>query len=287
MMHTESHIFSALSMTCVLKITVLPRRLSSTTASLSACALIGSRPLNGSSRITRSGSCSSVAMNCTFCCMPRDSSSTFASPQSLSARREAEPLEPFVDARAPRSRALHAFELGEEQQHAAHLHLLVEAALFGQVADAVEHAERSVFGRPKSEIVPGVGRDDVEDHADRRRLAGAVGAEQAVHRSARHLERQVANRDVLLVPLHDIANVDREVGHVVDKVGEAGGERSIDSTGLIAIGRNPSAGSVVRLSDGLVAVAAAAAPARFRYQHALQHACRRCRHARHLSSPPA
>ena len=39
-----------------------------------------------------------------------------------------------------------ALELGEEQQHAANLHLLVETALFGQIADAVDDAARSVFG---------------------------------------------------------------------------------------------------------------------------------------------
>ena len=85
MMHTASHIRSALSIRCVLKITVFPRARSSTTVSLSACALIGSRPENGSSRITSSGSWISVPMNCTFCCMPRDSSSIFAKPQSFSA----------------------------------------------------------------------------------------------------------------------------------------------------------------------------------------------------------
>ena len=50
----------------------------------------------------------------------------------------------------------HSLQLGEEQQHAADLHLLVEAALLGEIADAVEHARESVFGRPKSEIAPGV-----------------------------------------------------------------------------------------------------------------------------------
>ena len=39
--------------------------------------LIGSRPENGSSRIRISGSCTIVAMNWTFCCIPLESSSTF------------------------------------------------------------------------------------------------------------------------------------------------------------------------------------------------------------------
>ena len=38
---------------------------------------MGSSPLKGSSRITRSGPCMTVVMNWTFCCMPLESSSTF------------------------------------------------------------------------------------------------------------------------------------------------------------------------------------------------------------------
>src|SRR5262249_9968352 len=204
MMHTESHIFSALSMMCVLNTTVLPRRFSSRMASFSACALIGSRPLNGSSRMTRSGSCSSVAMNCTFCCMPRDSSSTLASPLFFPRRREPDRLDLFAAAGRARPRAP-PFALGEKQQAPPHLHLLIETALLGQIADLIQHLAIGV--RPAEERDGSrIGKDDVEHHSDRRRLAGAIGAEQAVHRPTRYLKRQCAHGDVLLVPLHDIAN---------------------------------------------------------------------------------
>ncbi len=145
--------------------------------------------------------------------MPRDSSSTFASPQFCLRRDEAEPLEPLVDALVG-FRGAHPLELGEEQQHAPHLHLLVQAALLGQIADAVEHSRRRVFGRAEARvIVPESGCDDVENHANRRRLAGAVGAEQAVDRSARDLKRQVAHGDVVAEALDDLANVDCQIRH--------------------------------------------------------------------------
>ena len=153
MMHTESHIFSALSMMCVLKITVLPRRLSSSTASLSACALIGSRPLNGSSRMTSSGSCSSVRDELHLLLHAARQLVDLRVAPVLVAAGETESRQPLVDARVGDAR-LESLELGEEQQHAAHLHLLVEAALFGQIADAVERRRRSCSAAPNSEIVP-------------------------------------------------------------------------------------------------------------------------------------
>ena len=52
--------------------------------------LIGSRPLNGSSRITISGRCRTVAMNWSFCCIPFDSSSTFESRHSASSNRSSQ-----------------------------------------------------------------------------------------------------------------------------------------------------------------------------------------------------
>src|SRR5437899_354968 len=55
---------------------VTPSRRSSRTASFMTCVLTGSSPANGSSSTTSSGWCRMVEMNCTFCCMPFDSSST-------------------------------------------------------------------------------------------------------------------------------------------------------------------------------------------------------------------
>ena len=58
-----------------------------------------------------------------------------------------------------------------------------------------------------------VGRDDVQHHPDRGRLAGAVGAEQAVHRAARNGERESVDGGVFGIPLRDAPDVEGEVGH--------------------------------------------------------------------------
>ncbi len=74
------------------KSTVAPRSRCSTTISFSRSTFSGSRPENGSSRISSSGRCSTVLMNWTFCCIPRDSSSTFLSAQPPSPSRSSQRL---------------------------------------------------------------------------------------------------------------------------------------------------------------------------------------------------
>ena len=106
-------------------------------ASRSVRALTGSRPLNGSSRISRSGSWMMAARNCTFCCMPFDSSSQRLRSQSpRPTRSRPRRMRPGSSAVAD---ALEPAEVGEERADA---HLAVDAALLGQVADPVLGVER-------------------------------------------------------------------------------------------------------------------------------------------------
>lgn len=70
----SSHISSTDAMLCVEKSTVAPLSRNCSISCLSSSALIGSKPLNGSSKMSSLGSWSTVVMNCTFCCMPFDSS---------------------------------------------------------------------------------------------------------------------------------------------------------------------------------------------------------------------
>ena len=69
-------------MLCVEKMIVAPLSHSASISSFSRLALIGSKPEKGSSKISSSGSCSTVTMNCTFWAMPFDNSSIFLSHQS-------------------------------------------------------------------------------------------------------------------------------------------------------------------------------------------------------------
>ena len=92
-------------------------------------------------------------------------------------------------------------------EHPSDLHLLVQPALLGQVPDAIEDGLRRI--RVAKDIdLPLVGRDDVQDHPNCRRLAGAVGSEKSVNGPFRYAKRQVAHRDVPRVTLYDVLDVD-------------------------------------------------------------------------------
>ena len=94
-MKMRSHMRSAVAMSCVLKTTVAPRRRISSTASFSTSALTGSRPENGSSRISSAGFETTAAMNWTFCDIPFESASICRSTQP----RQLHPRHPLVDRR--------------------------------------------------------------------------------------------------------------------------------------------------------------------------------------------
>ena len=100
-------------------------------------ALTGSRPLNGSSRISRSGSWMMAARNCTFCCMPFESSSQRLRSQSPRPTRS-RPRR----MRPGSSRVADALEPAEVGEKRADPHLPVDAALLRQIADAVLGVER-------------------------------------------------------------------------------------------------------------------------------------------------
>ena len=92
-MKMRSHIRSAVAMSWVLNTTVVPRRRISSTASFSTCALTGSRPENGSSRMSSDGFDTTAETNCTFCDMPFESVSIWPIEQA----GQFHPLHPFLD----------------------------------------------------------------------------------------------------------------------------------------------------------------------------------------------
>ena len=73
--------------TCVENIMVLPAFRISSIMDLSKSVFNGSRPENGSSSIIRSGSLIAVTANCSFWCIPLDSSSTFLFARSNNSTR--------------------------------------------------------------------------------------------------------------------------------------------------------------------------------------------------------
>ena len=117
--------------------------------------------------------------------------------------------EPLLQPRG-RLAAREPLEAGEEEGLLAHLHLLVEAALLGQVADAAD-----IFGgdvAPVEEDAAAVGGRDAVDDADERRLAGAVGAQQAVDRTFGDGERDVVQSRMFGKPFRDVLDAENVHG---------------------------------------------------------------------------
>src|SRR5690606_17101700 len=71
----------------------------------------------------------------------------------------------------------------------------VQAALLREVTDAPEYAA-GLRRLTENGDLAAVARDDVHDHPQRRRLPGAVRAEDAVDGAARYGERKVTHRHV-------------------------------------------------------------------------------------------
>ena len=93
-------------------------------------------------------------------------------------------------------------ELAEEDELVDDLHLLVEAALLGQVADAVEVF--AIEGFAEEIHIAGVGDRDADHHADGRSFAGAVGTEEAEHAAGFDAEGEIFYGDFGVVGLADL-----------------------------------------------------------------------------------
>ena len=135
--------------------------------------------------------------------MPLDSflilvSDGVAQPVFLQQRRPPAPARCASRARAARPR---------NRDRLACLHVGVEAALLGQIADPVAGIAR-VAGA-KQHAVAAVRLDDAQQHAQCRRLAGAVGAQHAVDRATRDGEVDAVDHPALAEGLDQPGGGDR------------------------------------------------------------------------------
>ena len=121
-------------------------------------------------------------MNWIFCWLPFDSCSARRSAYSGMRKRSSQ-------SRVSRSAALgfHAVQLGEEDELVEDLHLGVEAPLLRQVAPGLVREIPVRAAAPGNR--PGVRPQDVQHDAHGRRLAGAVGAQEAEDLARLDLER--------------------------------------------------------------------------------------------------
>ena len=100
------------------------------------------------------------------------------------------------------SGGVEAVQLAEEDELVHDLHLFVEAALFGEVADALE-----VFapeGLAEEADGARVGDGHADHHADGGGFSGAVGAEEAEHGAWLDGEAEVCDGDFGVVGLSDM-----------------------------------------------------------------------------------
>src|SRR5882762_4697402 len=107
---------------------------------------------------------------------------------------QAEPLEPCLGPLA-RPPPVDAFHLAQEDEHVEHPHLAIQAALLREIADPLR------VGAPTARLPEyphrtAVGLQNVHDHADGRRLSGAIRPEQAVDHATGDGKRQLINSGV-------------------------------------------------------------------------------------------
>ena len=98
---------------------------------------------------------------------------------------------------------------GEEVQKLPDLHAVVHAEVVGHVADARAHADRVVRDAVAVDgAFAGGGPEQRGEEANRRALAGAVGADEAEHLAGLDLEIQVLDGDEFAVLLAEVLQFD-------------------------------------------------------------------------------
>jgi hypothetical protein len=106
--------------------------------------------------------------------------------------------------------AVKALEAADVGQEVPHFHLLVQAALFGEVADAVLAFDGGLLAQDFDAAA--VWEDDRHDHADGRGLARAVGADEADQGALGDGEVKVDHGELGAEALVDFGEADG-VGH--------------------------------------------------------------------------
>jgi hypothetical protein len=108
----------------------------------------------------------------------------------------------------------HPIDPGDEIEVLEHREILVEAEALGHVTDLTANA-----GRIRDDVQPETGsaaavrRQQTAEHADRRRFAAAIGAEEAADLARGRLQIQAMHDFVRAKAFLQIAHIDDEVGH--------------------------------------------------------------------------
>ena len=111
---------------------------------------------------------------------------------------ETEPVQP-AERGLPGFRARHAVQLAEVGELLRHVHLGIQAAFLGHVADAAPGLERQGYAQPAHHA--GIRREHAQRDPHRRRLAGAVAPHEAEQLAGADLEGEVLDGDDVAVAL--------------------------------------------------------------------------------------
>src|SRR5215472_5856035 len=105
-------------------------------------------------------------------------------------------------------------DAGDEVEVLEHCEILVEAETLGHVADLTPNTRRIRDDvQPETGSAAAVRRQQTAEHADRRRLAAAIGTKKATDLAGGHLQIQPMHNPVRAEALLQIAHIDDELGH--------------------------------------------------------------------------
>ena len=111
--------------------------------------------------------------------------------------------------------ARQAFELGQVENLFAHLHLFIETAFLGQVADVLD--VRGVQRTPFDKYFALVGSGYLVDDTDQGRFTGTVGAQQSVNAIAGYTHGDIVESPVRGILLDDVVGF--EIIHSISLIG--------------------------------------------------------------------
>ena len=169
------------------------------------------------------GSCNTQAASASLLPAPREV------PGELTrAPRETHPVHDVLHRQPP---AAQLIDPADEFEVLEYREIIVEAEALGHVADLAAYARRiSDDVQPEAGSAAAVRRQQTAEHADRRRLAAAIGAEKAADLACGHLQIEPMNHPTRAKTLLQIAYVDNEFGHCPPPL--ATGRTSIGWPGL-------------------------------------------------------
>jgi hypothetical protein len=127
------------------------------------------------------------------------------------APRETHPVHDVLHRQPP---AAQLIDPADEFEVLEHCEIFVEAETLGHVADLTPNTWRIRDDvQPKTGSAAAVRRQQTAEHADRRRLAAAIGTQKATDLAGGHLQIQPIHHFVRAKALLQIAHIDDELGH--------------------------------------------------------------------------